>query len=175
MIKLSKITSISIFLITIVSTCNFGMNKYNDNDKTKDYQIFKAIQRIHDIIEKEVQEGISNETISYAELGRTTWPDPNPDYYGKTTGRLWLRFTSTEPLNTLHTPWGGVKLLGSFCGNFEQITQTLFERCKLETSEEVSRVVMVDEITLPEEISTTQDWETLKEKYDKEKALSSRL
>lgn len=76
------------------------------------YDLFKAIQKIRDIIEHIIDKHLSsNKKIMYIEKGREGWAEPNP-FFGQTEKGLLLHVVNGDP-GMICTPWGGVKLIGA--------------------------------------------------------------
>ena len=155
------------------------------SDPLCDYNLFKTVQKIQDIVEKVIDENIANKNISFTQKGRDGWKDPY--YYYQTKQGLFLNIIADIPTE-LYTPWGTVILVGTtIIENPQPLIQKLLEHIKIEqipvkTSHygNLFKILAINNQTLSEPIlqkmneyrdinTVNKTWKTLKEHYEKKK------
>ena len=85
-------------------------NAQRELQKNTEYDLFKVIQQIHDLVDEARSDSIKDGTKIHS--GKEAWPEPNP-FYKQTKKGLFLRGT-----NELWTPWGKISLTNGGCGTY---------------------------------------------------------
>ena len=185
---------ILLFLLAIAinyQTFLNGMDQPNNaSDEIGDYKLFKAIQKIQDIIEESIEKN-RIDAIS----GREAW-EINPVVRQTKKGLLLNIIVKDSMPTNLSTPWGVVSLIGIFYPHtlFKPVTEELLRRLKIELLKDGAnewgvhlqtyKVLAVDDVELPvpqeqkhvekyrESEKVKSAWKQLEERYKREKLSS---